>query len=269
MNRILIIRCLIIAVFAVAGQETVRGMEPAGRNRPTPAHILKNYQVVWEDKFDGITLNTSKWKYRGEGTSAGKYATVSRNNVELDGKGHMLIKITKDGEGKYYTARMWGYFATTYGYFECRAAMNKQLGPEVIFLLYSTSLTPVDPAKKGGAMRSTGYVSIFQYHRKAPDKIRHAVSWREGPGTDQQKINKEIQLNDIGEGFHTFGMEWTKEEYIFYVDGKETWRTSEAVSQQRVFPTISVDLSGRGGDPAQGNFPDAVTFDYVKVYKPK
>jgi hypothetical protein len=30
MNRILIIRCLIIAVFAVAGQEAVRGMEPAG-----------------------------------------------------------------------------------------------------------------------------------------------------------------------------------------------------------------------------------------------
>jgi beta-glucanase (GH16 family) len=210
-------------------------------------------------------LNTSKWKSGGEGTSAGKYATVSRNNVELDGKGHMLIKITKDGEGKYYTARLRVDFATAYGYFECRAAMNKQLGPEVIFRLYSIYFgkTPLGPAK-GGAM-----ISIFQYHRKAPDKIQHAVSWREGPGTDPKKINKEIQLNDIGEGFHTFGLEWTQDEYIFYVDGKETWRTSEGVSQQRELLTISVDLSGRGGDPAQGNFPDAVTFDYVKVYKPK
>jgi beta-glucanase (GH16 family) len=237
----------------------------ADQNASTPAHILKNYQIVWEDEFDGTTLNTSKWKYRNEGKPGGKYATISRNNVELDGKGNMLIKITKDNEGKYYTGALFTrkIFETTYGYFECRAAMNKQLGPEVVFRLLSDSYgKTLDPAKDGTQ------ISIFQYHRKAPDKIQHAVYWN-GWGADRQKVNKVIQLKDIGKGFHTFGLEWTKDEYIFYVDGKETWRTSEAVSQHNEYLILSADVAGWGGDPAQGNFPDAITFDYVKVYKPK
>jgi len=32
------------------------------------------------------------------------------------------------------------------------------------------------------------------------------------------------------EGWHTFGLSWKPDEYIFYVDGKETWRTKRAIS---------------------------------------
>jgi beta-glucanase (GH16 family) len=139
--------------------------------------------------------------------------------------------------------------------------MNKQLGPEVIFRLYSSDYgKTLDPSKDGAQ------INIFQYHRKAPDKIQHAVYWNSG--ADRQKDNKLIQLKDIGEGFHTFGLEWTKDEYIFYVDGKETWRTSVAVSQRDEYLILLADLAGWGGDPEQGNFPDTVSFDYVKVYKP-
>jgi beta-glucanase (GH16 family) len=266
MKRLVCFSILLLPLLGIGinsgGQES---NTPADQNTSTPAHILKTYQVVWEDNFDGTTLNTSKWKYRNEGKPAGKYATVSRNNIELDGKGNMLIKITKDSEGKYYTGALFTrkIFETTYGYFECRAAMHKQLGPEVFFRLLSDSYgKTLDPAKDGAI------ISIFQYYRKAPDKIQHAVYWN-GFGADRQKVNKQIQLKGIDTGFHTFGLEWTQEEYIFYVDGKETWRTSEAVSQCNEYLNLAADLAGFGGDPAEGNFPDAITFDYVKVYKPK
>ncbi|MGV8090423.1 MAG: family 16 glycosylhydrolase [Mangrovibacterium sp.] len=234
-----------------------------GQNALTPIHILKNYQVVWEDHFDGTTLNTSKWKYGNVGKPCGKYATGSIKNILLDGKGFLLIKITKDDEGKYYTARLQGTFETTYGYFECRAAMNKQLGPEAAFRLHSSDFgETLDPAKDGTM------ISVFQYHRMTPDKLSHAVYWN-GYEANSQKINKQIRLKGIDTGFHTFGLEWTPKEYIFYVDGKETWRTSAAVSQHEEHVILLADLAGWGGDPAQGNFPDAVTFDYVKIYKPK
>lgn len=265
MNRLI---CFFILLSPLLGIGIAPGgpesKTPADENPSTPAHILKNYQVVWEDNFDGTTLNTSKWKYRNEGKPAGKYATVSKNNIALDGKGCLLIKFTKDRDGKYHTGSVHtrNTFETTYGYFECRAAMNKQLGPEVVFRLYSADYgKTLDPAKDGAS------ISIFQYHRESPDKIQHAVSWNSG--ADRQKVNKVIQLKDIGDGFHTFGLEWTKDEYIFYVDGKETWRTSEGVSQHNEHLVLLADLAGWGGDPVQGNFPDAVTFDYIRVFKPK
>ncbi|MGV8090429.1 MAG: family 16 glycosylhydrolase [Mangrovibacterium sp.] len=264
MKRLICFSILLLPLLGVAINSGGRESKtPADQNPSTPAHILKNYQIVWEDEFNGTTLNTSKWKYRNEGKSAGKYATISKNNIELDGKGHMLIKITKDSDGKYYTGSLdtRKIFETTYGYFECRAAMHKQLGPEVVFRLYSADYgKTLDPAKDGAM------ISIFQYHRQTP-VVQHAVYWNSG--ADRQKDNKLIQLKDIGKGFHTFGLEWTQDEYIFYVDGKETWRTSVAVSQRNEYLILLADLSGWGGDPAQGNFPDAITFDYVKVYKPK
>jgi hypothetical protein len=66
---------------------------PEDQNALTPAHILKNYQVVWGDEFEGTAVNTSKWNYRADGTVR-KDATVSRNTMEVDGKGCVLIKVT-------------------------------------------------------------------------------------------------------------------------------------------------------------------------------
>lgn len=67
---------------------------PANQNPVTPAPILKDCQIVWEDGFEGTTLNPSKWKYRNEGKPAGKYATNSKNNVELDGEREVYTMIT-------------------------------------------------------------------------------------------------------------------------------------------------------------------------------
>ena len=86
-------------------------------------------------------------------------------------------------------------------------------------------------------------------------------------GANHKTTGKQIPITGIESGFHTFGLEWTKDAYIFYIDGKETWRSTSAVSQRNEYLILSTELTGWGGDPALGNFPDAVTFDYVRVYK--
>lgn len=94
-----------------------------------PSHIEKNFQMVWNDEFEGTTVDLKKWNYRAEGTLR-NYATVSRNTISLDGKGNVSIKVTKDANGKYYVGQLGtqGIYETTYGYFECRAKMNRSLG---------------------------------------------------------------------------------------------------------------------------------------------
>lgn len=233
-------------------------------NSQTPAHILNGYKLVWSDEFDGMYVNTAKWNYRAEGTVR-NYGTVSRNTISLDGKGNAIIQVTKDNNGKYYIGQLGtqGLYETTYGYFECRAEMNKSLGPHVAFWLQSPTLgKTLNPATDGAE------IDIFEYHRKEPGLIHHNIHW-DGYGENHKQTGKKVPNFPIGTGFHTFGLEWTKDEYIFYVNGIETWRTSTAVSQRSQYIILSTELTGWGGDPATGSFPDAVKFDYVRVYKPK
>jgi hypothetical protein len=40
--------------------------------------------------------------------------------------------------------------------------------------------------------------------------------------------------------YHVFSVEWTPDEYIFRIDGKETWRTSQGISHQPEYPILSL-----------------------------
>lgn len=229
-----------------------------------PEHLKAFYQLVWNDEFDGNTIDLKKWNYRGEGTIR-NYGIVSRQTISLDGKGHVSIKVTKDSSGKYYIGELGtqGIYETTYGYFECRAKMNQQMGPHVAFWLQSPDLGKTgDPAKDGTE------IDIFEYHRKEPGTVHHNLHW-DGYGVNHKSTGKKIPTAGIESGYHVFGLEWNEKEYIFYVDGKETWRTSTAVSQRSEYLILSTELTGWGGDPALGNFPDEVVFDYVRVFQPK
>ena len=80
-------------------------------------------------------------------------------------------------------------------------------------------------------------------------------------------------------------MLWTKDEYVFYINGKETWRTKFGVSQVPEFLWLSVEIAGKGdsADPENAgneftwagdirNNPDSTmpadfVVDYVRVYQ--
>lgn len=233
---------------------------------PTPEHILNNYSVVWNDEFEGTNLDLTKWNYRADGTIR-KLATVSKENVKLDGNGNLAIRITKDANGTYYVGQAGtdGLYKTKYGYFECRVKLNTSIGPHVAFWLQSNTMgiENNDPQTNGTE------IDIFEYHRKKPNRVFHNLHWN-GYGDAHQTIGTvNDNISKLGEGYHTFGLEWTSDQYVFYIDGKESWRTTTAVSQTDQYIILSAELTGFGGEPALGYFPDAVYFDYVRVYKAK
>ena len=204
-----------------------------------PKHIKKNYKLVWKDDFKGTHLDTTKWNHRSLGKR--KYGVVTKDASFLDGKGHLIIRTSKRDSiysiGQIGTQKT---YLTTYGYFECRAKLNKESGPHTAFWLQSPTVgnTSDNPAKYGTE------IDIFEYHiAKGTDNIYHNLHWN-GYGEAHKSEGVIVKQPKINKGFHTFGLEWTEDEYIFYVDGKETWRAKTAVSQQSEYMILSAELTG-------------------------
>ncbi len=232
----------------------------------TPEHVLQQYKLVWKDDFDGPSLDLTKWNYRFNGAIR-QYAVVSSKTVTTDGKGNLVIATVKDKDGKYYVgqAGTQGIFETKFGYFECRAKVNKTIGPHTAFWLQTPDInnTGDDPKKYGAE------IDIFEFHMKTPETVHHNIHWNGYTKGIHKQVGTEISYPSIKEGFHTFGLEWTDKEYIFYVDGKETWRTGEAISHRNEYIVLSAELTGFGGDYTRGVYPDSILYDYVRVYKKK
>lgn len=222
-------------------------------------------ELVWSDEFDGNSIDLTKWSYRGEG-SVRDYATVDRRAVALDGEGHLLLKVLKDEEtGTYYIGHVSTdrKFSATYGYFECRARVNSSVGPHIGFWLQSSDMTAgTDPAVYGAE------IDIFEFHRLTPNVVHQTVHWG-GYGATHQKVTHSYNNNDIANGqYHTFALKWTKSKYVYYVDGVKTWTTTQGISQHPEYIILSTELTGWGGaDKSKWNFPDDVSFDYVRAYK--
>lgn len=68
-------------------------------------------------------------------------------------------------------------------------------------------------------------------------------------------------------GFHTFAVWWRPDGCIFYVDGRQTWRTNAVgVSQTPGFVLLSDEIGSWAGDIDKGRLPDEYLVDYVRVY---
>lgn len=231
----------------------------------TADHILRNYELTWADEFNGTVLDTSKWSYRAEGSKRA-HGVVSRENVFLDGKGVLHLQVSRQ-DTLYFISQVGSQnkLDVKYGYFECRAKMNKELGPHVAFWLQSPLLGKIrnDPGKSGTE------IDIFEYHlNDGKDYVYHNLHWN-GYGEEHQQAGTRKIVDGLHNGFHTFGLEWTESEYVFYVDGVETWRTNQAISHIEQYLILSAELTGWGGEFKDSDFPDDVLFDYVRVYQKK
>ena len=246
-------------------KEPEEEVTPAPPPPLTPAHITKDYELSWSDEFNETSLDLKKWNYRQDGVVR-KLGTVSKNAISLDGRGNLLITVSRGTDGVYYIGQVStdGLFMQKYGYFECRAKMQTSLGPHTAFWLQSNTYgrTANNPDKDGVE------IDIFEYHRGAPNRVYFNTHWG-GYSDYHQQNGSNITYPDIKEGYHTFGLEWNENEYIFYVDGVKRWSTKTSISQVEQYIILSAELTGWGGEPSLGKFPDAIYYDYVRVYKPK
>ncbi len=235
---------------------------------------LSEYNLVFSDEFDGSELNTDVWYTRGNGPRRCGYNAASQVKVE---NGNLVITGEYLTDGEYgegwYAAAVALKQKYTKGYFEIRCICNDCNDYWSAFWLQGNH--PYDHELSAGGVGSAE-IDIFEamdHDALLPTKknsVSHTV-WCNGFDDDVENLDK-CSFSSIGNNiykeFNTYGLEWTDDEYIFYVNGVETGRTSfgNGVSTDLEEVIASLEIPD-GGINMDTSLKTEFIVDYVKVWQ--
>ncbi|MCJ8007362.1 family 16 glycosylhydrolase [Lederbergia wuyishanensis] len=226
----------------------------------------EGWELTFLDNFNGEELDPTKWKHAPEWPRQGGAGQWSDDEAFLNGEGQLIIQVSEK-DGKYYSGavRTRDLFEQTYGYYEIKAKIPKTEGYWNAFWLMTDGVHTV-----GNDGRDGTEIDIFESpFAKDGDYIQHAMHW-DGYEQYHRSAGQVAHVPGIYEGFHTFALEWNPDEYIFYIDGQETWRTNAGgVSQVPAYMKITAEVGGWAGNIKNATLPSQMEVEYVRAYKKK
>ncbi|MDR1628996.1 MAG: glycoside hydrolase family 16 protein [Oscillospiraceae bacterium] len=237
---------------------------------------LSGYELVFEDEFDGDSLDMTKWVHRGQGAAAGGYFADSQVFLE---NGNMVMRGEYLENGKFgpgwYAGMVKTYEDYQYGYFEMRCIPNPDNQFWSAFWLQSNhSYTPeISKGGVGGAeidiFESMNYNRNF-LHMNAVHQTIHCSGMEDDPtngtGLNSQSVGV-FYGKSIFQEYNTYGLEWNEEEYIFYINGVETRRTSFADGTSKVPEQVIASICLSDEITHEKYFKTDFLVDYVRIYQ--
>lgn len=239
------------------------------------------WRLTFSDDFEGIGKpDPKKWKserYNRRDNPKGPDGWWTPENVRLDGAGNLVLSVTqipnrnRDDDEYDFAAGMVstkGLFEQRFGRFEMRGKLPRETGWWAAFWLFSKGAADV-----GNQGRDGTEIDILEGFARS-NNLKHVLHW-DGASDTPQSAEKALNLPGLREGFHIFAVEWSPSEYVFFVDGVETWRTSAGgVSQVPAYIKLTAEISSQdwaitdkwAGPIHPSSFPDQFVIDYVKVW---
>ncbi|MEG2084831.1 MAG: glycoside hydrolase family 16 protein [Clostridia bacterium] len=260
---------------------------------------LSGMELVFEDEFNTGKLDTAKWtteKYNNNKTPhirRGGYWDSQQVSFDSD---NLLITTEFLPNGKYGAGWYTGMINTNninefkYGYFEIRCKAPKAEGLWSAFWLQADKIGEVTGDGKNGTeidILETPYFNDKKSGLRLKNTVFHTLH-TDGYADNHKSTTSGFYKveNDIYDEFNTYGVRWTKDGYVFYINGLESWSTSWlGNSQVEQFIILSVEIAGENANPANpnnkfcwsgeiennsGKFRTSqFVVDYVKVYQDK
>lgn len=228
------------------------------------AQVTDTLVMVWNDEFDGAQLDNSKWDFCPEWARQGG-SWWSDDNAWVNGNGLLKLNVTERNDSVFCGAvRTHNKYNQKYGYFEVSCKVPQIQGGWAAFWMMPYGNNVGSDGNDGTEL------DIFESINGWNGKIQHALHW-DGYGADHQKDSKSMTDWGLYDGeFHKFGMMWTPDEYIFYIDDVETWRSSAGgVSDVEQYMKLTMEVSN-GTWPGDWNNqttkPITWSIDYVRTY---
>ena len=247
---------------------------------------LGDYELVWEENFDGSELDTASWTIEqgggGWGNNEQQYYTNRAENIRLK-DGCLEIEARKEtyNNREYTSARIKSEKKRDFAYGKMEARIKLPSG---------RGTWPAFWMKGNGSWPKKGEIDIMEHVGSQPNMVSHAVHTTNKNGTKGNNWSSRYYGESSMEGeFHVFGIEWVKcytyqrDAIKFFVDGKQTAivladKAEEDIDSwpffDKEFFIINLALGGSMGgsinndifdDPT--NNPVIMYVDWVRVYQ--
>ena len=229
-----------------------------------PAAAAPQWVMTFNDEFDGAELVFPKWAPHdpwGHERNREAQAYVPGAIEVRGGMAHIVASRAHaryDGHEREFTSGMmttYGSFAQTYGRFEIRCRIPAGRGLEPKFWLL-----PVG----SGELPS---IDVLDALGSDPDKAVFANRW--GDEKTERSYSGSYGVGDLSEDFHVVAAEWDMDKIVWFVDGKERFRSTSGVPHQAMYLAVGLVVGG-----VQARYPDESTVfpasfdvDYIRVYR--
>jgi len=241
---------------------------------PVTEAIPSDPNLLFEDNFDGVALDDDKWEQCPEWERQGGLDVWDNEMSYLDGEGHLVLRAewdAEEGRVKSGAVRTNGRFTADYGYYEASIKFPYAPGTWGAFWMMCGDVSGEDFGAEDGVE-----IDIIESIGNDWGACNHALHW-DGYGDAHKQVNSgELYNHGIYDGnFHTFAMERTEDGYIFYIDGKESWRVTPdqcAPCPESGYMKLTVEAAewaGAGSDASISALPSEMLVDYVRVYREK
>jgi len=273
------------------------GLDNGGGDNPT-----SNWSLLWFDEFDGDSLDLAKWNTTdswgrdqcfGGGNNEAQCYTDSADNISIVDGNLVLTARPETGlaQGRTYTSgrvQSSGKGDWTYGKFEIRAQMPTGQGTWPAIWMLPT-------AQAYGGWAASGEIDIVETVNLGAggcsscdngiEDRAHGTIHFGGEWPRHTRTGGSTHLDDIN-AFHTYTLEWYRDEMRWLIDGEEyvrrsntQWRSDAAQGNayapfdERFHLILNLAIGGdwptganeRGIDPT--GFPKQMLVDYVRVYE--
>lgn len=253
---------------------------------------MSKFVMTWSDEFNAGNFDKTRWSgswcWGDNGISTNEGGFWHRSQVSYN-DGHMTINCSYREDGPagpgYY-----GYgmdtrpgsdgpekigFEQLYGYFEIRCILPKGNGLNPAFWFICEGMFNTDP---DGGLTDGGItgaeIDVFETKYNSGDRTLHRNSIYHTVHVDDYKEYHRSEnqgsfyAKNPYEEFNTYGFEWNRDEYIFYINGVETARTDfGGVCQVPLYPIISLGMAKNLS--YNKDLPAEFVVDYFRAYQYK
>ena len=256
----------VVELFSAAFWDTPR--TPRG-----PELDLTGYELVFEDEFDGDALDTDVWSY---------WMTGSEDQISIH-DGTMVMR----GEYKTEGVRGEGWYAADIGlnqlyckgYYEIRCKVFSNTSRRDLWSAFWITLNGEElnaDVSRGGLGGCE--IDIYESFANTVQDMDHPVGitpalWCNGVDEDEDidGINfGQWYSNDPVNEYNTYGVLWTDEYYIWYINGVECFRVNYGSGPSQVPEQVRVTLCLPGDTENMTRAKDQpgdYTVDYVRIYQ--
>jgi beta-glucanase (GH16 family) len=255
-------------------------------------NLEEDFELVWWDEFEGTELDRSKWGFSwwiterkggywhedmvsvkdGNLVIRAEYLDEPLENYYADKFPNMNMPEYKPG---WYTGKVTtrGLHEFLYGYFEVRCILPAATGMWSAFWMMNEGVYNVDNSGEDGTEVDVFESFYYKDHWWGNDAISTGIHY---DGYDErthhgEAVGKMFIANNPYEEYNTYGVEWNEDEYIFYINGVETRRSSFGNGVSEVMEDVIVSLEIPEENELEGldkeTYKTEYIVDYVKIYQ--